>query len=172
MMTRTTLKALWFGGGGILATWLAVTPNAGVPATSPTPAVGSEASSNTPDALNAVAARLRERSSAATLRPSTRNPFRFSSPKPKAPSTVPRAPAVQAGTEPTVLGAPPTPVLRLAGVALESGQRTAIIAGDGEIYVVGEGGSVAGRYIVVRVDPEAVLLRDAGGGERRLLLPQ
>ena len=28
-MTRTTLKALWFGGGGVLATWFAVSPNTG-----------------------------------------------------------------------------------------------------------------------------------------------
>ena len=26
-MTRTTFKALWVGGGGVLATWLAVSPN-------------------------------------------------------------------------------------------------------------------------------------------------
>ena len=32
MMTRTTLKALWVGGGGILATWIAVAPNHAVPA--------------------------------------------------------------------------------------------------------------------------------------------
>jgi hypothetical protein len=40
------------------------------------------------------------------------------------------------------------------------------------VYLVGEGDSVAGRYTVVTIDPEAVLLRDAAGVEQRLVLPQ
>jgi hypothetical protein len=48
----------------------------------------------------------------------------------------------------------------------------AIVTGDGQIYVAGEGESVAGRYTVIKVDPEAVLLRDAEGQEQRLILPQ
>ena len=77
-MTKTTLKALWLGGGGVLATWLAVTPNQGVPTSAPTtvqrPAVSREPSA---DDLRAQANRLRERTTAVTLRASTRNPFRF-----------------------------------------------------------------------------------------------
>ena len=63
MMTRTTLKALWVGGGGILATWLAVSPNHGVPATPPAAAVRRPASAAEPTAeeLNVQAARLRDR---------------------------------------------------------------------------------------------------------------
>lgn len=174
MMTRTTLKALWVGGGGILATWLAVSPNHGVPATQPAAAVRRPASSSEPTAedLNAQAARLRERSAAVTLRPSTRNPFRYSSPKRAPEPAAPGERAIQpTETEPAV-PTPPAAVLKLSGVAQKAGKRTAIIAGEGQIYLVSEGDSVAGRYTVVKIDPEAVLLRDASGVEQRLILPQ
>jgi hypothetical protein len=68
--------------------------------------------------------------------------------------------------------APAGPVLKLSGIAQKAGTRTAILSGDGQIYLVGEGESVAGRYTVVTIDPEAVLLRDAAGVEQRLVLPQ
>jgi hypothetical protein len=169
-MTRTTLKALWFGGGGILATWVAVSPK-DVPLTSQPAAVSRPALASQPEELNALTTRLRDRSSATTLRPSTRNPFRFSAPKPKVqtPRERDEPPAAVAAAIPAV---PAAPVLRLSGVASQAGKRMAIIAGDGQIYLVGEGESVAGRYTVIKVDPEAVLLRDADGAERRLLLPQ
>ncbi len=170
-MTRTTLKALWFGGGGILATWVAVSPKVGVPVTSQPAAVRSSALASQPEELNALATRVRDRGSAATLRPSTRNPFRFSAPKPKAQTPRERVEPAAAVAS-AVSTAPVPPVLRLSGVAQKAGKRTAIIAGDSQIYLVGEGESVAGRYTVIKVDPEAVLLRDADGTERRLLLPQ
>ena len=86
-MTRTTFKALWIGGSGVLATWLAVSPNPGVPPTPPAAAVRRAASAAEPTAeeLNVQAARLRKRTAAVTLRPSTRNPFRYGSPKSSAP---------------------------------------------------------------------------------------
>jgi hypothetical protein len=174
-MTRTTLRALWFGGGGILATWLAVSPDQGVPTTSPAAAVRRPASASGPtaDELNAQAARLRERTEAVTLRPSTRNPFRFSSPKSAARSSTPRERAAQsAAIEGAMPAAPPAPALKLSGIARKAGTRTAILSGDGQVYLVGVGDSVAGRYTVVTIDPEAVLLRDAAGVEQRLVLPQ
>jgi Tfp pilus assembly protein PilP len=173
MMTRTTLKALWVGGGGILATWIAVAPNHAVPAaTQQAAAVRPPSASRAPtaDDLNAWAHRLRERSAVATLRPSTRNPFRYNSPK-----SAPRSSAPERPAEPPVVAPTPTPpsvTLKLSGVAQRAGKRTAIIAGDGQIYLVAEGDSVAGRYTVVKIDPEAVLLRDAAGIEQRLALPQ
>lgn len=172
MMTRTTFKALWFGGGGMLATWIAVSPHNGVPATSPTTAVQRPAAASEPEELNAQVTRLGDHRTAATLRESTRNPFRFNSPKPAPSSTTPRERVVQAANEPPVPAAPPPPVMKLSGVAQKAGTRIAIIASDGQIYLVGEGDSVAGRYTVVKVDPEAVLLRDASGAEQRLVLPQ
>ena len=170
-MTRTTLKALWVGGGGILATWLAVSPNNGVPVNSPATVVRTSRSSRSqPEELNAQAARLRDRRAAATLGPSTRNPFRFSSPKRDPQPT--RERVVETAAAPVVPAGPPPPLLTLAGVAQKAGKRTAIITGAGQIYLVGEGDSVAGLYTVVKVDPEAVLLRDASGAEQRLVLPQ
>ncbi|HUP41343.1 MAG TPA: hypothetical protein VM115_14565 [Vicinamibacterales bacterium] len=174
MMTRTTLKALWFGGGGILATWLAVSPNHGVPAQAPTAAVRRPAMEKEPTAeeLTSQASRLRNRSGALALRPSTRNPFKYSSTKSSAPSP-PRERAIDAPPiAPPIPTAPVGPVLRLSGVAQKAGKRTAIISGDGQVYLVAEGDSVAGRYTVVTIDPEAVLLRDAAGVEQRIVLPQ
>ena len=174
-MTRTTLKALWVGGGGILATWIAVSPNHGVPTPPQESAVRRPAPASEPTAedLNAQATRLRDRSAAVRLRPSTRNPFRYGSAKPSARSTGTRERAVQPTSIPPAIPAAPTgPVLKLSGVAQTNGKRTAIIASDTQVYLVGEGDSLAGRYTVVKVDPEAVLLRDASGAEHRLILPQ
>jgi hypothetical protein len=171
MMTRTTLKALWFGGGGVLATWLAVSPpDNGVPANSPAAAARRPAAVAESEALNAQALRLRERTALATLRPSTRNPFRFSAPKPSPRSSAPRDRAISLA--PAMPAAPRPPALTLSGVAQRAGKRMAIISGDGQIYLAVEGDSVAGRFIVEKIDPEAVLLRDADNSELRLVLPQ
>ncbi len=173
-MTRTTLKALWFGGGGILATWLAVSPNHGVPAHSPAASVRRPASEKEPTAeeLTSQASRLRNRSGAAELRPSTRNPFKYSSTKSSARSAPRERHIEAAASAPAVPAAPLGPFLKLSGIAQNAGKRTAIISGDGQIYLANEGDSVAGRYTVVTIDPEAVLLRDAAAVEQRLVLPQ
>src|SRR5215203_3393660 len=174
-MTRTTLKALWVGGGGVLATWLAVAPNNPVPAAAPVAAVQRSASPSEPTAreLNAQAARLTGRMNAAKLLPSTRNPFRFNPPK-HAPQPEPlRALRAQpSAAEPAIPPAPMGPVLKLSGIAQTGGKYTAIISGDGRVYLVGEGESVGGRFTVTAIDPEAVLLRDTSGAEQRLVLPQ
>jgi hypothetical protein len=169
-MTRTTFKALWVGGGGILATWLAVSPKDGVPAASQQTAVQRPASSSEPIELNEQTARLRARSAQAKLGSSTRNPFRFSVPKSVPPTFREHAP-LPAAAAPIASAAPP-PAMQLSGVAQTNGKRTAVISGDGQMYLVAEGDSVAGRYTVVKVDPEAVLLRDSSGVEQRLTLPQ
>lgn len=173
-MTRTTFKALWIGGSGVLATWLAVSPNHGVPATQPATAVRRTASAAEPTAeeLNLLAARLRKPTAAVALRPSTRNPFRYSPPKSSAPSASRERRVQSAAIEPTIQAAPPAPTLKLSGVAQKGTTRTAILSGEGQIYVVGVGDSVAGRYTVITIDPESVLLRDAAGAELRLVLPQ
>ena len=174
MMTRTTLKALWFGGGSILATWLAVSPEPAVPSASQTSAVQQPASASQPGAeqLSAQAVRLRERSASVTLRPSTRNPFQYSSKKlaedpGAAQDNDVQAAAIDAATP----AAPSRPALTLSGVARTAGKRTAIITIDGQIYLVSDGATFAGGYTVVKVDPETVLIRDASGAEQRLVLP-
>src|SRR5688572_24711293 len=153
VMTRTTLKALWLGGGGILATWIAVSPNNGVQTTQPPTAVRRPASQNEPTAeeLNSLTARLRNRTGAVAPNPATRNPFRYRSPKSPA-AGVPRE-----SSPPLTVIAPPTPVapagpaLKLSGVAQKAGKRTAILSGDGQIYLAAEGDSVAGHYTVVTI---------------------
>ena len=155
-MTRATLKALWFGGGGIVATWIAVSPNAGV---APAPPASTVQRPSAPNALEDLSAQ------------STRNPFRFKSPKPT-PQPEPQRDRQLPARLDSAPFAPPPPPLTLSGVAQKSGKRTAIITGSGQLYLVGEGDTVAGRYAVVKVDPEAVLLRDADGTEQRLALPR
>jgi hypothetical protein len=175
MVTRTTLKALWVGGGGILATWIAVSPKQGVPSPMTAPAAvrqSAAASEPTAETLNAQATRLRERTAAVTLRPSTRNPFRYKTRSTRR-STTSDEPQLQPTPITPIAPAVPTgPVLRLSGIAQKDGKRTAILAGEGQVYLVNEGDSLAGRYTVVKIDPEAVLLRDASGAEQRLILPQ
>jgi hypothetical protein len=174
VMTRMTFKALWLGGGGVLATWLAVSPN-GVPTASRATADRRPASASAPTAeeLNAQATRLRNRIAAVTLRPSTRNPFKFSSPRAVARSSAGREPSVQSpAIEPQIPAVPLGPAPKLSGIARKAGTSTAIISIGDQIYLAGEGDSVAGRFTVVTIDPEAVLLRDAAGVEQRLVLPQ
>lgn len=175
MMTKSALKTLWFGGGGVLATWIAVTPNHGVPTAAPT-APQQTAATREQSAVDwkAQAERLRWRTEAVTLRASTRNPFRFNAPK-----SPPRT-GNRVEPEPTPAAVAPVdapqslPSLTLSGIAEtktpEGARRTAVISSDGQLYLVREGDSVAGRYTVIAVNPEAVLLRDSSGAELRLLL--
>jgi hypothetical protein len=174
VLTKTTLKALYLGGGGLLATWLAVTPNQGAP-TSPNAAAQQPVATREPSAedLNSQVERLRARTTAGVLRPSTRNPVRFTSSK-SLESTGSRVgwSLVPAEVEPSVPVAPPP--LTLSGVTEKKtptgSRRTAVISNAAHIYLVGEGDSVAGVYTVIKIDPEAVLLRDASGSELRLVL--
>jgi hypothetical protein len=173
-MTKTTLKALWVGGGGVLATWLAVTPNQGVP-TSEAPAPRPKAISDPrADMLSAQAEKLRARANAAGLRPSTRDPFRFAAANRPAragrPGNVVAEPSAAA-----VAPTPPPPSLTLSGIAEKNTpdgvQRTAVITADGQIYLVKNGDSVAGLYTVATIEPDAVVLRDlAGAADLRLIL--
>lgn len=177
MITRTTLKTLWLAGGGVLATWLAVSPNHGVPTTTPvaTSQRPSQAADNRAEEFKTQSQRLRSRVSAVTLRQSTRNPFRFNEPKPGAKgSRRTGSPGAPAPTEPSALTAPAPPLLVLSGIAEtktpEGARRTAVISAAGQVYLVGVGESVAGIYTVVTIDPEAIVLRGATGAELRLVL--
>ena len=78
---------------------------------------------------------------------------------------------------PSVPSVPAQPVqspLTLSGIAgrntPEGIQRTAIISGDGQLYLVTEGELVAGRLRVMTVDSDAVTLKDENGIETRLVL--
>jgi hypothetical protein len=171
VMTRTTLKALWFGGGGVLATWLAVSPTNGTPPASRTSESQTAHSEQQGSQLLAQADQLRQLTTAVTVRPSTRNPFRFSSPKSEAPlaGRLREVPQTEALGVPS---APAFPPLSLAGVAQDAGKRTAIITSGTQMYLASEGDTVAGTMTIVRVDAESVLLRDVSGAELQLQLPR
>jgi hypothetical protein len=170
-VTKSTFKTLWFTGGGLVATWLAVNPSPTTPhplplAATPRPGVVREV---TLDDLNFLEARLRQHSGNGPLRPSARNPFRFGKVvAPEAPHPLAVTPAAAASTP------RPQPSLNLSGIAErntpEGRKRTAIIAGDGQLYLVTEGELVAGRYHVVTIDSDAVTLRDDDGTDTRLVL--
>jgi hypothetical protein len=173
VITKSTVKAI-VAGGGVIATWFAVGPTHSTPASPARAAVHSTAIQEaTADQLNAQANKLRDQIGSARLRPATRNPFRFGSPKPYAG----RVPTDRAQVSTIAADAPvvlPPPAYALSGVGeratAEGLKRTAVISGNGQLYLVTEGEMVGGRYTVVRVDPEAVLLRDSSGTELTLVL--
>ena len=176
VITKTTLKAV-IAGGGVMATWFAVAPNHGAPAPVAAPVERSAAAHETAaNELSVLAKKLRERSGGGQLRASKRNPFRFGTGK----TTTPSASRVGGSSmslpaiAPSAPVAAPAPSYMLSGIAErntpEGRKRTAVISGAGQLYLVGEGDMVGGRYLVVRVDPEGVLLRDQSGGELSLVL--
>ena len=172
-MTKTTLNALWVGGGGVLATWLAVTPQQSGPAAALPVSRPAVVNAPSAESLNAQAEKLRVRTSATALGPSTRNPFRF-----REPTSTARASrgheSVPAAAAAALAVTPVPPALTLSGIAEkrvpDGVQRTAVIFTDGQIYLVKEGDSVAGLFTVVRIDPEAVVLRNLSGADLRLSL--
>lgn len=171
-VTKSTLKTLWLTGGGLLAGWLAVTPQNAAPARVAAtavdrPAVVRELMS---DDLNAREGNLRRHRGAVPLGPTSRNPFRFGAKPANDAHQQPASEAVSTAAS----GPVPRPELSLSlsGIAErrtpQGRVRTAIISGDGQLYLVTDGESVGGRYTVVTVDPEAVVLRDETGAETRL----
>jgi len=170
MITRSTLKTLWFTGGGLLATWFAVTPKVTapgeLPAASAPHAVVAERQMT--DDLTAQETKLREQLERAELKPSARNPFRFGR-TPEAARPASAMPALE--TAPTVVP-PSRPALTLTGIAEQKTtdgiRRTAIISGDGQLYLAATGDSVAGTYHVIAIDADAVTLRDETGAELRV----
>ena len=79
---------------------------------------------------------------------------------------------------PTSTDAPPSriaePALKLAGIAESAGpdgpDRTAIISGDGQLFMVKEGDPVMARYRVVKISPDAVELADVEASAIRRLV--
>ena len=172
-MTKPTLKTL-LAGGGLVATWFAVTPS-----DTTAPKAGATIVDRArpggallADDLAAEEAKLRRHDGNLPPRPSTRNPFRFSAKQPAATSSHPgQAAEALAPTEPAQ---PAQPSLSLSGIAERKTPqglvRTAIISGEGQLYLVTEGEMVAGRYRVMTVDSDAVTLGDERGANIRLVM--
>ena len=127
------------------------------------------------DELAVEIARLQER-----LRPTTtprqpgRNLFSFQAAAAGAARTAPVG-----APPPALVEAPPAPpalpALKLAGIAEDPGPdgpvRTAIISGQGQLFLVKEGESVMQRYRVTKISADVVELIDLGDNSvRRLAL--
>jgi hypothetical protein len=114
----------------------------------------------------AHASRLRTRLATMPARPGvSRNPFRFephARPVAHVTRTVVRDTSPEAGdTQPA---APVRPELHLIGMAEDNAngvvQRTAIVAGLNQVYLVREGDQIAMRFLVRRVATDAVEIED------------
>jgi len=160
--------------GGALAAWLAsaATSNRPVPrpVVIPTPPIDLRGAE-----LADEIARLRER-----LRPTTtpnqpgRNLFTFRAPRPRAAAAAIAVPASAAIIDAPV-ARPALPPLKLAGIAEDSGPdgpiRTAIISGEGQLFMAKEGDEVTPRYRVAKISTDVVELTDlTDNSVRRLAL--
>jgi hypothetical protein len=160
-------------GGAAIGAWLAgaATSNHGIPMTTiaPTPQIDLRG-----EELANEIARLQER-----LRPASeprqpgRNLFTFR-------ARAAQPPAGDAMTAPPLTSAPPPvapvpPSLKLAGIAEDEGPegplRTAIISGEGQLFLVKEGDEVTPRFRVAKITADVVELVDVNDNSiRRLAL--
>ena len=162
--------AAYFGGGILLAGWLAsaagvVRPSTPLPPRRSPEAVQLDAVASS---VQSQAARLRHRLAIAPApQAPVRNPFAFvEAPAPLA-VAAPRPPSPVA---PIVMEQiAPEPDLILLGVAEQGSTRTAMIASGDELLMTTEGQTVAGRYRVGKVSADAVELVDLGTGATRRL---
>ena len=151
--------------GGALAAWLAAAATSGTRGGAPplvveTPAVDAHGAE-----LATEVARLHDRLRPDATPKHTRNLFAFAIQKPRPAVVVaPPAPALTEAARPPV--APPS--LKLVGVAEDAGpngpERTAIISGLGQLFLVKEGENVTVRYRVAKVSADVVELADADDG--------
>jgi hypothetical protein len=156
-------------GGGLLAAWIVGATTSNRDTTEPIVFTPSPMDMQGATLANEIA-RLHERlRPAATPRQPGRNLFAFrAAPAPVAPPVAP--PAVLTERPPAI---PAEPALRLVGVAEDPGPdgpvRTAIISGNGQLFLAKEGDQVTPRYQVLRVSAEVVELIDVGDGSSRRL---
>ena len=148
--------------GGAFAAWLAAAATSGnreiaSPLVLETPAVDAHGAK-----LGAEVARLHERLRPDAVPEHTRNLFAFAVQKPRPAAVVaPPAPSLTEAPRPPI--APPP--LKLVGVAEDAGrngpERTAIISGFGQLFLVKEGENVTSRYRVSKISADVVELADA-----------
>jgi hypothetical protein len=171
-MKRTATIVL---GGGALLAWLAgaATSNRAI---APPPIVQRTPIEMRGDELAREIARLQERlRPTSTPRQPGRNLFSFHAAAARGARMTPLvvAPAPAPVAPPPVV--PALPSLKLAGIAEDEGPegpvRTAIITGQGQLFLVKEGESVMLRYRVTKISADVVELIDLGDNSiRRLAL--
>jgi len=149
--------------GGALAAWLASAATSNRPLPPPTITRTPPIDLRGAELADEIA-RLHER-----LRPTTtpnqpgRNLFSFRAARRAAAVDVAAPPAPAAITE-APLPRPALPPLKLAGIAEDEGPegpvRTAIISGEGQLFMVKEGDAVTLRYRVAKISSDVVELTD------------
>jgi hypothetical protein len=123
-------------------------------------------------AVESHAARLRARLADMPARPEgERNPFRYEGGTRASHGRVPRTVvtgAPEAFDEPPP--APARPELRLIGMAEDTRdgltERTAVVAGLNQVYLVKEGEQIAMRFLVTRIGADAIEVEDLGDSTR------
>ena len=157
--------------GGVLLAWLAGAATSNRPV-APPPIVRSSPIEVRGAELASEVARLHVR-----LRPTTtpnqpgRNVFLFRA------APVRQQPLALPAPKPALTEVAPAPIaqpaLKLSGVAEDAGAdgpvRTAIISGEGQLFMVKEGDTVTPRYRVVKISADVVELLDLGTGTTRRL---
>jgi hypothetical protein len=172
--------AIIFVAGAAFAAWLSAAIAPGRPP-APRHDIARDPIDATGEALATEVARLRAR-----LRPEpvprapVRNPFRFQQPRPSPAAPPVSAAPPQRDTLTAAAVAAPAVRLTLAGIAEDpnpdggSPLRTAIISGEGQLFLVTEGDVITGggvEYAIGPISADSVELRDArDGGIRRLSL--
>lgn len=150
--------------GGALAAWLAAAGTSGVHVPAPRPATPAAIEQRGAELASEIA-RLHERlRPTAAPRQQGRNLFQFRSPQPRLAPVTPGTSAVTDAPTPAASLPPPPPPLKLSGVAEDRGPdgpiRTAIISGQGQLFLVKEGEMVTPRYRVAKISADVVELVD------------
>jgi hypothetical protein len=159
--------------GGALAAWLAAAATSNRAPAAPLVTLPKPIEARGAELANEIA-RLQEKlRPSATPRQPARNLFTYR--KADTPPPAPAAP-VPALVEPAAAFTPPQPAFKLAGIAEDTDAdgnalRTAIISGEGQLFMVKEGENVTTRYRVTKVSADVVELIDlATNTPRRLAL--
>jgi hypothetical protein len=157
--------------GGALAAWLAGAATSNRAAPDPIivrPSAIDARGANLASEIERLHERLRPSESPRTP---GRNLFTFRAAAPRivAPAPAPQAAIVDAPAPPR----PVEPVFKLAGIAEDPGPegpvRTAIISGEGQLFVVTVGQMVTARYRVERISADVVELVDVNDNTTRRL---
>jgi hypothetical protein len=149
-----------------VAAWLVADGGAAPETPLAPPSVRADLDAARAEEVAAHASRLRERLASMPARPgAARNPFRFDSaarPSARLGRTIVRDTAPQLAEAPPA--APVRPDLHLIGMAEDTTdggvQRTAIVSGLNQVYLVREGDQIAMRFLVKRVGVDAVEIED------------
>jgi hypothetical protein len=161
-----TRRVVWFGVSALaIASWFASASTSGVrrpaiPAPSPARSADMDRSAA---ALQSEVGRLHERLAPTALPTHARDLFRFSS-RPIRHAAAPSPARENAGAVDAPSAAPSRPALTLIGIAEDAQgdqeQRTAILAGLGDVFLAKPGDVIGGHFRVEQVSADAAQITD------------